>query len=61
MMIVCGALFFVAGAIRSPWAFWIPFAALLVGVAAITVFSYFVWRADPDKIPPAGTTPASGS
>ncbi len=36
-------------------------AALLVGsIVFLTVYSYLVWRADPDKVPPAGTLPADG-
>jgi uncharacterized membrane protein len=30
-------------------------AAVLIG--ALTIYSYFIWRADPEKIPPAGTQP----
>ena len=28
------------------------------GVLALIVYSYVVWRNDPDKVPPAGTLPA---
>jgi uncharacterized membrane protein len=41
-----------------------PFAArlLVFGAAGIAVwsmvYSYILWRSDPDKVPPAGTTPA---
>jgi uncharacterized membrane protein len=38
------------------------FPALAIAAAALAlwsmVYSYIVWRADPDKVPPAGTTPA---
>lgn len=38
------------------------FRILVFGVAGIAVwsmvYSYLVWRNDPDKVPPAGTTPA---
>jgi hypothetical protein len=28
------------------------------GLLAIIVYSFVVWRNDPDKVPPAGTSPA---
>jgi hypothetical protein len=34
-------------------------AGLVLSLAVIlAIYSYFVWRRDPDKIPPAGTMPA---
>ncbi len=47
-----------AGLVHAPWALWSAFAALLAGFLGVTVYSYFVWRSDPDKVPPAGTSPA---
>ena len=26
-------------------------------VVALTIYSFFIWRGDPDKVPPAGTQP----
>ena len=31
---------------------------MAAGLVALIVYSYAVWKRDPDKIPPAGTTPA---
>jgi uncharacterized membrane protein len=36
-------------------------AVPLVIVAILFSYSYFVWRGDPDKQPPAGTLPASSA
>ena len=36
----------------------IAMALLLLGTAGLVVYSYLVWRADPDKVPPAGRTAA---
>jgi uncharacterized membrane protein len=40
----------------------LAFPVVAVAAAAIAlwsmVYSYIVWRSDPDKVPPAGTTPA---
>jgi uncharacterized membrane protein len=32
--------------------------AFAAGILGLIVYSYLVWRRDPDKVPPAGTTPA---
>jgi uncharacterized membrane protein len=37
---------------------WIVGAVLAV-VAVLFVYSYFAWRGDPDKVPPAGTLPGN--
>lgn len=58
VFIAGGLLFMVAGLVRAPWALWGAFGSFLAGVLGVVVDSYFVWRADPDKVPPAGTTPA---
>jgi hypothetical protein len=33
-------------------------ALLIVGILGLTVYSYVVWRHDPEKVPPAGRTAA---
>ena len=41
------------------------FLVLVVGVSVIAgwsmIYSYMVWKNDPDKVPPAGTTPADSA
>jgi immunity protein, SdpI family len=53
-----GLVFMAAGLLRTPWAFFASCSLLLAGIVLLFVYSYLVWRADPDKLPPAGTTPA---
>jgi len=60
-----GWLMIVAGAVTVVLALTLPGAALLAGGGALlaafiasTIYSYVVWRSDPNKIPPAGTFPA---
>ncbi len=36
----------------------IPLAVAMVGIAYLFAYSYFAWRDDPERIPPAGTLPA---
>lgn len=57
LFIVMGLAFIAAGIARSPWTF-IAAAAIAIGsVIWMLVYSYLVWRDDPDKLPPAGTLP----
>lgn len=53
-----GLSFMIAAVVRTEWALWVASGAFVAGLAAVVIQSYFVWRADPDKVPPAGTTPA---
>ncbi len=43
------------------WARWAPIVILVAAVGTVVwawVYSYLVWRRDPEKIPPVGTLPA---
>lgn len=53
-----GILFAVTGAFKLGQSGMGVMAALLAVVAFLFVYSYLVWRTDPDKQPPAGTQPA---
>ena len=53
-----GLLFMASGLVPAPWALWVAGGGFFAGLVAVIVYSYRVWRADPDKLPPAGTTPA---
>ncbi len=44
------------GPARAPW--WIGLAAA-AGLIGLVAYSYVVWRDDPEKVPPAGTLPAT--
>jgi uncharacterized membrane protein len=56
-----GWVFVVAGlwtlllvVVRTAWAVVVWSVLLAGGTAALVVYSYVVWRADPNKVPPAG-------
>ena len=44
-----------AGAVGRTWALVAAIACLMVGVIAVVVYSYVVWRDDPDKLPRLGS------
>ena len=54
-----GLMSMAAGVLKTEWAMWIAVALLLAGSLGLAVYSYLVWRTDPDKTPPAGTLPAN--
>ncbi|MEK7330470.1 MAG: SdpI family protein [Candidatus Eisenbacteria bacterium] len=58
VFIVAGLAFMAAGVLHAPWALWTASTLLMGGVVCVVVYSYFVWRADADKVPPADTSPA---
>lgn len=58
LFMALGVMFITAGATEV-----VPFGHVAAGavitvVVVLVVYSYLVWRADPDKQPPAGTQPA---
>ncbi len=57
LFIACGLVFMVNGLVRAPWSSYAAVAALLCTRCVVAVYSYLVWRGDPDKTPPAGTLP----
>lgn len=58
VLVAGGVAFMAAGLIRQPWAMVFAFVVMGAGMLALIVYSYLVWREDPDKVPPAGTSPA---
>jgi uncharacterized membrane protein len=58
VFVIEGLVFMAASLIQAAWAFYAALSLLLVGVLGIVVYSYLVWRGDPDKVPPADTLPA---
>ncbi len=38
----------------------VDLAVVAVGVVFLVVYSYLVWRSDPERVPPAGTLPSDG-
>jgi uncharacterized membrane protein len=57
MFIGLGILLMAAALVRAPWAFAAVGVIGGIAVAGLIGYSYVVWRADPDKTPPAGTLP----
>jgi uncharacterized membrane protein len=53
-----GIAFMAAGLVHRPWAMMCAGVLFAAGLLAIIVYSFVVWRNDPDKVPPAGTSPA---
>lgn len=56
--VLLGAVVLVAGLISPPVAYAVLFAGSLAAVAFTFAYSYVVWRSDPDRQTPGGTTPA---
>jgi len=57
VFILMGLALILAGAIHTQWAAYLSFAAIIVGLIWTFVYSYMVWKDDPDRIPPSGTQP----
>jgi uncharacterized membrane protein len=57
VFIVQGLVFMAAGVVHAPWTFFAACSLLLAGNVGLVVYSYLVWRRDPDKVPPADTAP----
>jgi uncharacterized membrane protein len=61
LFLLVGLATLVSGAISAPVAFYVLMGGLGLTVVWTVVYSYVVWRGDPDKVPPAGTLPADDS
>ena len=59
VFIVSGVLMMIVGLFRSQWYLGVLRGCLSAGVLGLIVYSYVVWKNDPEKTPPAGTTPAA--
>lgn len=60
IFVAIGATFALSAIVRHPAALGLALAIAVGGTVVLAAYSYFVWRSDPDKIPPAGTLPAEG-
>jgi len=58
VFMAAGLLLILAGALNSTAALIVAVALTGVGVLGTVVYSYVLWRGDPDRVPPAGTLPA---
>jgi uncharacterized membrane protein len=59
VFVIGGIALMAAGVIHTPFAMSIAFAILATGTLGAVVYSYFIWKSDPDRIPPAGTLPGN--
>jgi len=60
LFILMGVLMMACAALRTEWAVWVMLGVGVAGTLGLVVYSYVLWRRDPDKTPPAGTQPAGG-
>lgn len=58
VFIFMGALMMLCAALPAGWFIWTMAGAGVTGVLGLVVYSYVLWRRDPEKTPPAGTLPA---
>ena len=58
VFVTIGILTMAAGFVGGKAALPIAMALLLLATAGLVIYSYRVWRSDPEKVPPAGRTPA---
>jgi len=60
VFVVGGVALMAAGVLRTEFAMIAAFCLLGAGSLGAVVYSYFVWKTDPDRVPPAGTLPGNG-
>jgi len=58
MLVAAGMLLLAHAVLRVAWLLHVMLGVVLLGLVARTVYSYVLWRNDPEKTPPAGTLPA---
>jgi uncharacterized membrane protein len=58
IFIVTGVATMLGALISSDWAFYALFIVMIPGVIALFIYSYMVWRDDPEKIPAQEVTPS---
>ncbi len=57
LFIAVGLALIIATALQSQWAFLASATLFGVSILWIIVYSYLVWRTDPNRVPPAGSQP----
>lgn len=60
VLILGGLAIMAAGVFRTALTVGVAVGVMAGGLIAATVYSYLVWRTDPDRVPPAGTLPTNG-
>jgi immunity protein, SdpI family len=56
LFVVMGLLFFVLAFVHKTWLVATLISVMVGCVVWMVVYSYLIWRNDPDRVPPAGTT-----
>lgn len=57
LFILAGLGLMVTSIVHAPWAAAACIGLLLLSIVGVYAYSYYVWRNDPGKVPPAGTLP----
>jgi uncharacterized membrane protein len=57
VFILLGLAFMATALVHTTASVQLAFVVVVLASLGLTVYSYLVWRRDPDKTPPAGTTP----
>jgi uncharacterized membrane protein len=57
VLMMLGPLVALTGILRAEWFLVFTLAVGAVSVAGLVVYSYLVYRTDPNRVPPAGTSP----
>ena len=58
LFILMGVVSLAAGLVGAPWAVVTMIVVCGASVVWMVLYSYLVWRTDPHRVPPAGTTPS---
>lgn len=58
LFIVLGPVTFVAAILPPPWNLGVALTGPVLGTLGLVLYSYLVWRRDPERVPPSGTAPA---
>ena len=58
--VAIGITILIAAIFKSTWAIPTALVSIIVSILGLVVYSWFVWRNDPDRVLPAGTSPATG-
>jgi uncharacterized membrane protein len=59
LSLVMGAMFAVVAFYHNAWTFAAMLIVVVGSLAWMVVYSYLVYRNDPDRVPPAGTSPSA--
>ena len=60
LFVVLGVGILIAAVVNSAWAIPIGLVSVVASSLGLVVYSWCVWRSDPDRIHPVGTSPVSG-